>query len=235
MFKIGDKVRVIKGYGYVKKGEKGIIRALPGKNGAASNFYKDFYSVEFPAWTNGVDGHNCGGTVPSKKGLWLLPKYLELVEKQRPGIGDRIKIVITHDGKTTLARLYEDNKVVKSATAKCSPDDTFDFETGAKLAFERLIGGEKKEEPPKFDKSMLTNGRFGYMSGGQGWFVVVGDKIIYENGGYDWIEKMTSSGRYPSGYGVKYIVDACSFQDAKATHRKAIWCAPDFDIWPVAK
>ena len=39
----------------------------------------------------------------------------------------------------------------------------------------------------------------------------------------------------PLPYGVEYIVDACSFQDAKATHRKAIWCAPDFDIWPVAK
>lgn len=58
------------------------------------------------------------------------------------------KIVITADGKETLARLYEGNKVVKSATAKCSPEDAFDFNIGAKLAFERLIGStaEKKEE-----------------------------------------------------------------------------------------
>lgn len=48
------------------------------------------------------------------------------------------KIVITTDGKETLARLYEDGEVKKSAKAECSPDDTFDFSLGAKLAFERL-------------------------------------------------------------------------------------------------
>ena len=55
------------------------------------------------------------------------------------------KIVITTDGKETLARLYEDNKVVKKATAKCSPEDTFDFKKGADLAYERLM-----EEPKYF-------------------------------------------------------------------------------------
>lgn len=225
MFKIGDKVRVIKEYGSAEKGEEGIIRALPKKNGASSSSFKKCYSVEFPDWMNGVDGHDCNGTVPSGNGQWISPECLELIKS-----ASAEKIVITHDGKTTLARLYEGNKVVKSAEAKCSPDDTFDFSTGASLAFERLIG----KEPPKFDKSILTNGRFGYMEK-HGWFVVVGDKIIYENGGYDLIEKMTSSGKYPSGYGVKYIVNACSFKDARDPHRKAIWCSPDFCIWPVSR
>ena len=49
------------------------------------------------------------------------------------------KIVITTDGNKTLARLYENNEVVRTAEAKCSPN----FETGAKLAFERLM--EKKD------------------------------------------------------------------------------------------
>lgn len=52
------------------------------------------------------------------------------------------KIVITTDGTETIARLYEGKKVVKTATAKCSPDDTFDFETGARLAYDRLMGDE---------------------------------------------------------------------------------------------
>jgi hypothetical protein len=58
------------------------------------------------------------------------------------------KIVITSDGTETLARLYEGGKVVKSATAKCSPKDEFNFDTGARLAFDRLIEStaEKKEE-----------------------------------------------------------------------------------------
>lgn len=49
-----------------------------------------------------------------------------------------VRIAITTDGKVTLARLYEDGKVVKKATARCSPDDKFDFSVGAKIAFERL-------------------------------------------------------------------------------------------------
>lgn len=53
------------------------------------------------------------------------------------------KIVITSDGKETLARLYDGGKVVKTATAKCSPNDTFDFKTGAMLAFERLMNEGK--------------------------------------------------------------------------------------------
>jgi hypothetical protein len=54
------------------------------------------------------------------------------------------KILITTDGKTTLARLYEGKKVVQSAEAKCAPSDTFDFVVGAKLAFERLVGNQDK-------------------------------------------------------------------------------------------
>lgn len=59
------------------------------------------------------------------------------------------KIVITTDGKTTLARLYDGSKVIKSAEAKCSPEDTFDFAVGAKIAYDRLMGipvGEEKKE-----------------------------------------------------------------------------------------
>lgn len=55
------------------------------------------------------------------------------------------KIVITVNGDETVAKLYEGKKVVKTATAKCSPSDTFDFTTGAKLCFERLMRDQKKE------------------------------------------------------------------------------------------
>lgn len=226
-FNIGDKVKVIEDYYSAEKGDEGIIRALPEKNGASKAF-AHCYSVEFPAW-NKTMGHNCGGTVPGGKGQWIDPEYLELIKSASPE-----KIVITHDGKTTLARLYEDNKVIKSAEAKCDPRDEFDFVTGAKLAFERLIG-EKKEASPKFDKSMLTTGLFGYMSDGQGWFVVVGDSIVYEKGGYDLLERMNSSGMYSSGYGVKYIVESNAFDYARINPDTVIWKAPDFDPDKVTK
>ena len=58
------------------------------------------------------------------------------------------KIVITTDGKTTLARLYDGKKVIKTAEAHCSPDDTFDFSVGANWAMERL----NKETPTVIPK-----------------------------------------------------------------------------------
>lgn len=61
------------------------------------------------------------------------------------------KVVITTDGiKITTAKLYEDGKCVKSATAKCCPADTFDFNVGAKLALERLTAPEKQKEESKW-------------------------------------------------------------------------------------
>lgn len=56
------------------------------------------------------------------------------------------KILITTDGTTTTAKLFDGKDVVKTATAKCNPDDKFDFKTGAKIAFDRLVEPEK----PKF-------------------------------------------------------------------------------------
>ena len=63
------------------------------------------------------------------------------------------KIVITTDGSETLARLYEGKNVIKSAVAKCSPEDEFCFETGVKLAFDRLVGEKpiEKATPSDFE------------------------------------------------------------------------------------
>ena len=62
------------------------------------------------------------------------------------GLARENKIVITTNGTETLARLYDGNKIIKTATAKCSPDDDFDFETGATIAFDRLFDKHEKEE-----------------------------------------------------------------------------------------
>ena len=83
------------------------------------------------------------------------------------------KIVITTDGKETLARLYDGNTVVKSAVAKCCPDDSFDFKTGATIAFGRLMGQEKVEE-----KAAYYNGKVVCVSKTEGFAYTVGK--IYE-------------------------------------------------------
>ena len=131
-FKVGDRVRVVReGYSHcVKVGMTGLIVVKTGK----------CFGVRFD--NAFADGHSLDGRCKNGHGQWLIGEDLEL-------IGDNHKIVITSDGKTTLARLYEGKKVVKHAQAKCSPDDEFDFTKGAKIAFERLIG-DKPEGKTKY-------------------------------------------------------------------------------------
>ena len=50
------------------------------------------------------------------------------------------EIHITRKGKEVHAILKKDGKLVKRTVAKCHPSDEFDFETGAKLAMNRLYG-----------------------------------------------------------------------------------------------
>lgn len=55
------------------------------------------------------------------------------------------KIVITTDGKTTTAKMYDGKSCIKVSEARCCPSDTFDFQTGAEIAFNRLFGEPKNE------------------------------------------------------------------------------------------
>lgn len=57
------------------------------------------------------------------------------------------QIYITTDGKTTYAVLKQDGKVLSRSEAKCHPDDKFDFETGAKIALDRLEIKKEVDEP----------------------------------------------------------------------------------------
>lgn len=50
------------------------------------------------------------------------------------------KIVITTDGKTTTAKLYDGRETIREAKAVCSDSDTFDFNIGAGIALARLTG-----------------------------------------------------------------------------------------------
>lgn len=54
-------------------------------------------------------------------------------------IDENMSIHIYADGKTTTAVLKKGKVLIKKAKAKCSPEDEFDYETGARLAFKRLF------------------------------------------------------------------------------------------------
>lgn len=63
-------------------------------------------------------------------------------EKTMKTIKDVDRIVITKDGENgVLLRAYGDDEIVEKTIAKCSPDDIFDFNIGAKLAVDRLYDG----------------------------------------------------------------------------------------------
>lgn len=48
------------------------------------------------------------------------------------------KIVITIEGNKTIAKLYNDKKVVATSFAKCSGEEEFDIVIGAQIALQRL-------------------------------------------------------------------------------------------------
>lgn len=150
-FKIGDRVRVIADIGTFVDvaGKTGTVRVITIKNDIP------IIGVEFD---ENVKGHTLGlgeEYCKSMHGLNCLEKHLEPITADE-------KIVITSDGKTTTAKLYEGKKLVKSAEAVCSPDDKFDFERGAGIAINRLLEWDfvPVEEEPYYNGKVvcISNG-----------------------------------------------------------------------------
>ena len=79
--------------------------------------------------------------------------------------------VITTDGTTTTATLREGKRTIRTATAKCSPADTFDYATGAKLAFDRLFT-EVTEAAPEPPKQKYYTGKVVCVKSGYPWWTV---------------------------------------------------------------
>ena len=137
-FNIGDRVIFTRDHELgtkVKNGDKGTIIDV-------SNFAY-CVCVEFDRNINGHDGNSINTKGKDGHCWWIFNPNDEL----RLLSDDTKKLVVTVNGTETLARLYDNNKVIKTATAKCSPADKFDCETGAKIAVERLFG--KTEQADK--------------------------------------------------------------------------------------
>ena len=107
------------------------------------------------------------------------------------GLADDFKIVITTEGNTVLARLYEGKKVLEEAKATCSKDDKFVFGTGAQLAFDRLLGNEPKKEEWFTGKMVRTVSVFGTL--------LPSGKVYYFKDGYE-TDKLGSRRRDPRRY-----------------------------------
>lgn len=68
------------------------------------------------------------------------------------------KIVITRKGKKTIAKYYVNGEVMEKGLARCCPEDTFDFATGAKIAFDRMLGFAEPTLETAFDWNSFIKG-----------------------------------------------------------------------------
>lgn len=132
-FKLGDRVKSITNEGGTK-GKVGTVIVIDG----------DIYGVEFD---ENIGWHDCNGSGHRlRDGKWGYCKWfsdddLEKVEKSNESI------VIYRKDQEVIAL---DKSTGKKAVAKCSPEDTFDFKVGAKLAFERLMYTPKIVKQDKY-------------------------------------------------------------------------------------
>jgi hypothetical protein len=125
-FKVGDRVKV-------KKDIVTLNRRTVGKCGTVKELLTDNYcSVEFDEF---VGGHDCNGFAKEGHGWNHAEDALDLVKTQNETI-----VIYRNDNKVVAL----DKSTGEKAEANCNPADEFDFRTGAKLAFNRLMGEDVK-------------------------------------------------------------------------------------------
>lgn len=127
-FKVGDRVKV-------KKDTVTLNRRTVGKCGTVKELLTDNYcSVEFDEF---VGGHDCNGFAKDGHGWNCVEDVLDLVKHHNETI-----VIYRNDNKVVAL----DKSTGEKAEAKCNPADEFDFRTGAKLAFNRLMGEDVKPD-----------------------------------------------------------------------------------------
>lgn len=123
-FKVGDRV-------VEKKGQK---------KGIVVDFSKDYENVlvKFGGWNEGHDGrgHTESGKTYYGKHCWYF------CEEQLEIIKDETIVIYRNDNKVVAL----DKSTGEKAEANCNLADEFDFRTGAKLAFNRLMGEDVKPD-----------------------------------------------------------------------------------------
>ena len=154
-FSVGDRVKVVL---LALNGWR-----LTGKTGTVVRIGRDV-GVDFD---NHISGHDCRGAAKNGHGWYVDASCLKLIPEVKE------TIVIYRDGQKTVSLHKKGKEVIKKESARCCPDNEYDFMTGAKIAFERLIGqGDVTQEESKevqrlngkvvcikTDRSFLTAGK----------------------------------------------------------------------------
>lgn len=110
----------------------------------------EYYTVTRKGYVGTVKEVRDGRTI--KVDRWIvLEECFDLFEEEE-------KIVITRKGKKTIAKYYINGKVMEKGLARCCPEDTFDFATGAKIAFDRMLGFAEPTLETAFDWNGFIKG-----------------------------------------------------------------------------
>ena len=123
-FKVGDRV----------------VEKINQKKGIVVDFSKDYDNVlvKFGGWNEGHDGRGnteSGKTYYGKHCWYFCEEQLEIIK-------DETIVIYRNDNKVVAL----DKSTGDRAEAKCNPADEFDFRTGVKLAFNRLMGEDVKPD-----------------------------------------------------------------------------------------
>ena len=138
---VGDRVKLITdqywNYGWkLPKGTRGTV---------VGSLREGSYTI---SWDNWNEGHN--GDIPYIKDnscLFVEKEVVELVAKGEPKQKEEPKynIVLFRQGNKVIAKMTEGKKVIKTAEAKCSPEDTFNFFIGSQIALQRLMAEQVED------------------------------------------------------------------------------------------
>lgn len=125
--KIGDRVIMIRDYGYAKKGMTGkVVRP-------EYRFFAETYcAVEFDHPFEG--GCICRGLVPSGRGYFVQTSAIKLLDDDK-----KWKIIIMANGDATTAKLIKEGKRIKEVSVNRYFKDEYNAEIGAKEAISKLF------------------------------------------------------------------------------------------------
>ena len=103
------------------------------------------YTIRFNNWHKGHDGDI--SDIKDSSCLFIIKEAVELVAKGKSEQKEESKynIVLFRQGNKVIAKLTEGKKVINTAEAKCSPEDTFNFFIGSQIALQRLMAEQVED------------------------------------------------------------------------------------------
>lgn len=165
-YKVGDKVRILDGSG------------VSDYCGGWATSMGSYVGKVLPVGARRFEISGIGYTLEGGGGFTYDERFLELVETKK----SKPRIVVYIDKKDPRIVVAKDTENGNIGKAKCSPEDTFDFYTGAQLAMMRLFDTKpfrkkSKKWIPKVGDYVVGNERndYQYTSKGTVWRVVSAD------------------------------------------------------------